>query len=140
MKEIRTVRMVEQVDVVFVADDGKEFKGPNGELECARYERTRNQEKVKKEFERISFHPLDIPFAGCDRNFYHSILTCKRDFIAMMDYIDVFMVGDENTIREPVSYPYSMTICNDCGYVFEYTNDLEAELAAALSSLRSCVQ
>ena len=45
MKEIRTIKMVEQTEVKFVADDGKEFIGENAERDCRDYERQKDKKK-----------------------------------------------------------------------------------------------
>lgn len=49
MKVVKTVRMVEQVDVEVFADDGKKFVGENAERECVIYERTKDRQKVENE-------------------------------------------------------------------------------------------
>ena len=50
MKEIRTIKFVEQTEVKFVADDGREFIGENAERDCRDYERTQDRKKVEQAF------------------------------------------------------------------------------------------
>lgn len=138
MKEIRTIKMVEQVEVKFVADDGKEFIGEYAERECRDYERTRDKDKVKKEFERLDFTELKMPFVDWlsdEQGFYKVLLNSKSDYIAMMDYFNVVWNVYDNTIEEPSEYPYTMTVSYSCDYVCEYKRDIKAELQKALEQL-----
>jgi hypothetical protein len=138
MKEIRTIKMVEQVEVKFVADDGKEFIGEYAERECRDYERTRDKDKVKKEFERLDFTELKMPFVDWlsdEQGFYKVVLNSKREYLAMMDYFNVVWNVYDNTIEEPSEYPYTMTVSYSCDYVCEYKRDIKEELQKALEQL-----
>jgi hypothetical protein len=107
MKEIRTIKMVEQTEVKFVADDGKEFVGENAERECRDYERTRDEEKVKQAFERLDAVKLNMPFISWfsdDYEFWRVVLNSKSDFVAMMDYFNVVWRVYDNDIKEPSAY------------------------------------
>ena len=135
MKEIRTIKMVEVTDVKFVADDGKEFIGENAERDCRDYERTRDESKVKKAFERLDAIELKMPFVewwSDEYAFWKIILNSKSDFIAMMDYFNVVWNVWDNSIAEPKAYPYTMIVSSSCDYVCEYERDIKEELQKAL--------
>ena len=139
MKEIRTVRMVEQVDVVFVADDGKEFKGPSAELECARYERTRNISELKEAFERLNYIELKIPsieYVTEEIRMFRIVLNSKHDFYAMMDYFDVVCGACDNELKMPESFPYTMNAVMNYSYINEYYGRFEDEFEATINKLR----
>lgn len=138
MKEIRTIRMVEQTDVKFVADDGKEFIGENAERECRDYERTRDKKKVEQAFARVDFTELKMPFADwfSDENgFYKVVLNSKADFVAMNDYFKVVWGVYDNYIDEPAAYPCSKLIYYSYDSVGDYSRDLKTELENALAQL-----
>jgi len=138
MKEIRTIKMVEVTDIKFVADDGKEFVGENAERDCRNYERTRDKKRVEEEFKRVDMTALDMPFVewfGDDKGFYKVQLTSRRDFVAMMDYINVVWDVWDNHIKEPTAYPYTMIFSYDCDVVTEYARDLKADLQKAIEQL-----
>lgn len=135
MKEIRTIKMVEVTDVKFVADDGKVFVGENAERECRDYERTKDVKRVESAFKRVDFTELKMPFVDWfsdEQGFYKVYLTCKSDFVAMMDYFNVVWRVCDNSIEEPSVYPYSMIVSYSYDYVGEYKKDLKAELQNAL--------
>lgn len=140
MKEVRTVRMVEQVDVVFIADDGKEFTGKEAEFECAKYERTRNKNTVKEAFERLDYTVLHVPLIDwmCDEcKVYRVLLNSKADFYAMSDYFDVVYEICDNYLKAPGLFPCVVTVVMDSCCTNEYTGNLEAEFENALLRLRS---
>lgn len=138
MKEIRTIKMVEQTEVKFVADDGKEFIGENAEIECRDYERTRDEKKVKEAFERLDTIELKMPFVewwSDDNGFWKILLNSKSDFIAMKDYFKVVRNVYDFSIDAPKEYPYMMIVSESYDYVCEYTRDIKAELQKALEQL-----
>ena len=138
MKEIRTIKFVEQTEVKFVADDGKEFIGENAERDCRDYERTQDRKKVEQAFKRLDFVELKMPFIDWfsdEQGFYKVLLNSKSDYIAMMDYFNVVWNVYDNSIEEPSAYPYTMTVSSSCDYVCEYKRDLKEELQKALEQL-----
>lgn len=138
MKEIRTIKMIEVTDIKFVADDGKEFVGEHAERDCREYERTCDVNKVKKAFERVDMVELKMPFVNyfCDEcGFYIVQLNSKADFVAMMDYFNVVWNTYDNGIEAPTAYPYTMTVAASYDSVWEYHNDIKAELQKALEQL-----
>lgn len=137
MKEIRTIKMVESVDIVFVADDGKEFRGENAERDCRAYERTRDKERVKKAFDRLESKVVNIPFLNWFGEYDFTIikLTSRNDFIAMMDYLSVNMGYYDIDITEPAAYPYNMTVWANCDCCGEYSRNLEEEARQLAESL-----
>lgn len=138
MKEIREIKMVEQVSVRFVADDGKEFVGENAERDCRDYERTRDKKKVEDAFKRLDSIELKTPFVswfGDEYGYRKILLNSKSDFYAMMDYYNVVWDVYDNSIEEPAEYPYTMIVSEGCDYVCEYQRDIKAELQKALEQL-----
>lgn len=135
MKEIRTIKMVEQVEVKFVADDGKEFIGEHAEMQCRDYERTKDKKKVEQAFKRLDAVQLTMPFVDWwsdDYEFWKILLNSKSDYIAMMDYFNVVWDVYSNCIEEPSSYPYTMIVSASESYVNEYSRNLKEELQKAL--------
>lgn len=132
MKEIREVKLVEQVSVKFVADDGKEFIGENAERDCRDYERTRDEAQVIKEFERLDVKEISIPTAewwyGSDYDAWKITLYSKRDYIAFIDYmykVRGIWEGQGNPIlEEPKEYPYTTVV--GAGYDWAYEYPIEA--------------
>lgn len=140
MKEVRTIRMVEQVDVVFVADDGKEFTGKDAEFECAKYERTRNKNTVKEAFERLDYTVIHVPFMDwmCDEcSVYRILLKSRADFYTMSDYFEVVCETCDNYLNVPGFFPCVMTVAVDNCCTNEYTGNLESELENVLLRLKS---
>lgn len=141
MKEIRTIRMVEHTEIKFVADDGKEFTGPNAERECRIHEYSKNKERVTRNFAHVDFKHIEFPFLKyvfCDSTLYRAVLNSKLDFAAMMDYIDIVWDISDNYIKEPQSYPCTMFVYRDCEYVSAYSGNLEDELENILNQLKVC--
>ena len=138
MKEIRTIKMVEQTEVKFVADDGKEFIGENAERECRDYERIRDEKKVEVAFKRLDATELKMPFIewwSDENRFWKIILNSKSDYIAMMDYFKVVRNAYSFEIDEPTAYPYTMMVSESYEYICEYRRDLKEELQEALKQL-----
>lgn len=138
MKEIRTIKMVEQTEVKFVADDGKEFVGEHAERECCDYERTRDKKKVEQAFKRLDAVELKMPFVewwSDDNGFWKILLNSKSDYIAMLDYFKVVRDVYDSSIEEPTAYPYTMIVSESYDYICEYKRDLKEELQKALEQL-----
>lgn len=138
MKEIRTIKMVEQTEVKFIADDGKEFIGENAEKECRDYERTRDVKKVEMAFKRLDTTELTTPFVSWwsdDNEFWKIILNSKNDYFAMMDYFKIVRNTYDFDIEEPAEYPYTMMVSEGYDYVCEYKRDLKEELQKTLEQL-----
>ena len=139
MKEMRTTKMVEVTDVKFVADDGKEFVGENAERDCRDYERTKDQNRVKKAFDRVDCTNLNLSFAQWlgDYSVYKVKLNSKSDFVAMMDYFNVVEGVYDNYMREPAAYPHTMIVISSDSYVDEYTGNLLDEFQKAIAQLNA---
>lgn len=138
MKEIRTIKMVEQVEVKFVADDGKVFVGENAERECRDYERTCDKKKVEEAFKRLDAIELKMPFVDWwsdEYEFWKILLNSKNDYYAMMDYFKVVHRVYDFNITEPTEYPYEMIVSEGCEYVCEYKRNLKEDLQKALEQL-----
>lgn len=126
MKEIRTTRLVEQTEVKFIADDGKEFFGNNAEAECRRYERTQNEERVVNEFKKLKPKWIDVPlidWVGCGDNEVISVTvndeiefdTIVKDYyyIKSPDYMDF----DSFESKKPKEFPANIVLVNGYEWV-----------------------
>lgn len=135
MKEIRTIRMVEQTEVKFVADDGKEFLT---EKECKDYERRGGEAKVRAAFDRLKVIKLEFPLITWygDYEMWVVTLNNERDWITLMDYIDVVEDPYEFRIDEPTEYPCTKILSLENEYVYEYGSNLKEELQAVLAQLQ----
>ena len=138
MKEIRTVKMVEQIDVKFVADDGKEFVGINAEQMCRDYERQKDETKVKKAFERLDLHKIQIEpvcwYRDC-AEFWIVTLESAKDYYTLYDYLKVCERMWDVNIDKPDAYPCTITIALDEDYASDYCGNLKEELKEALQKL-----
>ena len=138
MKEIREIKMVEQVSVKFVADDGKEFVGENAERRCYDYERTRNEKSVKEAFERLDAKEIDMPIVSwhCDAaETWKIVLNSKQDYFAMTDYFKVILGCCDIYTEIPKEFPYTMIVVKGWECIGEYEYDLKLGLQKALEQL-----
>lgn len=138
MKEIRTIKMVEQTEVKFIADDGKEFIGENAERECADYERQRSKVRVKEAFERLDAKQINMPMVNwhCDAaETWKVVLNSKQDYFAMTDYFKVVLGCYDNYTEAPKEYPCTMIVVKGWECFDEYRHDLKAGLQKALEQL-----
>jgi hypothetical protein len=131
--------MVEQTEVKFVADDGKEFTGINAEYECKVYERQKDQKKIELKFQRLNTKEIYIPVVAwyrCeDAALWKVELKSKEDYFTVYDYFKVVRNCYEVYIDEPKEYPCTLTLCEDCEYIGEYRGDLVTELQKVIEEL-----
>lgn len=127
MKEVRTIKMVEQTEIKFIADDGKEFCGYNAENDCRQYELQNNAALVKDNFERLNTVKIDFPLLDwfCDESEFWKIkLESKKDYFSMIDYFKI--VHNRYTdIGMPKEYPYTMHIILGYEDAWEYCGNIE---------------
>ena len=138
MKEIRTIKMVEQTEVKFIAEDGKEFIGENAEQECKTHERRMHEDQVKREFEKLGAVKIDIPMANWyidEAMFWRVKLNSKKDYLTIQDYFEVVYQLSECYMTEPKEYPYTMTVALGYDYYDEYRSNIKEELQKALDQL-----
>ena len=138
MKEIRTIKMVEQVEVKFVADDGKVFVGDNAESNCLSYERQRDRQKVEDAFKRLDAIELTTPFIDWFNDsccLWKITLTSKQDYFAMTDYFKVLREVWDTYVEEPTEYPCTMLIGETYDCLSVYRRDLKEELQKTLEQL-----
>lgn len=124
MKEIRTVKMVEQVDVKFFADDGKEFAT---EQECRVYELQKDQEKLKRAYEELNpiYVKSDVIYwFCCDSGLDIVTVKSQRDYNIVKAYLKHSNYVDFE-VEEPKEYPKTLTIYWNDGYVSEASFDKE---------------
>ena len=124
MKEIRTVKMVESVEVKFFADDGKEFATEN---ECRVYELRQEQDKLKMMYEALN--PICIAsrvleWFGNDSGIDVVTVNNKNDFNIVRAYLKPSNYVDFE-VEEPKEYPKTLTIYWNEGYVCEPNFDKE---------------
>lgn len=116
MKEIRTIKMVESVEVKYFADDGKEFET---EHECRVYEMQQDKDKLKRMYEELN--PICVAsdvleWFGNDSGIDVVTVNSQRDFnivkayLKHSDYVDF-------EVEEPKEYPKTLTIYWNDGYV-----------------------
>jgi hypothetical protein len=112
MKELRIIKLVEQTEVKFIADDGSEF---TTETACKDYEKRTRCDEITREFERLTHHFINTSlldfyyYSECD--IISVTLYDKRDYNTLMDYlIYVRRVWDKQCIPEPTAYPYNTLI------------------------------
>lgn len=118
MKEIRTVKMVEQVEVKFFADDGKEFAT---EQECRVYEMQKDKDKLKMMYEELN--PIYIKsdvldWFCCDSGIDVVTVNSQREFNIVKAYFKHSPYVDFE-VEEPKEYPKTLTIRWSCDYISE---------------------
>ena len=117
MKEVITIKMVEQTTIKYIADDGKEF---NKENECKEYELGKKRKDVEARFNLIQKTKIDVPLLdgykgeGC---IYKITFNSREDVNALIDYYTLHhfyldYVYDE--IKKITSFPF--TTLMDEGY------------------------
>lgn len=138
MVEIRTVKMVEQTEIKFIADDGKEFIGLTAKQDCETYERQRNKKAVESAFERLDAKAFNLPILkwfSDDYEVWKIVLESKKDYFAMIDYFKVIKFCYDIDITMPDSFPCTMTLAKSYEYVSEYCGNLKEELCKLMSEL-----
>ena len=138
MKEIRTIKMVEQVEVKFIADDGKEFAGENAERNCWEYERQRSRSKVEDAFNRLDAKQIEMPLIDwyCEAaEIWKITLESKRDYFSMVDYFSVIYGCCDNYVEEPKEFPCTMIVQRGWECISDYAGNLKEQLQKALEQL-----
>ena len=124
MKEIRTVKMVEQVEVKFFADDGKEFAT---EQECRVYEMQKDSEKLLRMYEELNPIRLKsnvLEWFCCDSGMDVVTVNSQRDYNIAKAYLKHSSYVDWD-IEEPSEYPSTLTIFWSDGYIGQPKFDKE---------------
>lgn len=146
MKVVKTVRMVEQVDVEVFADDGKKFVGENAEMECLVYERTKDRKKVENEFKKLKPVWLNIDLVEMVNDAEIVAVTVKDEFdydITVKDYVrDKWVDLDNFDHDKPKQFPADIVIAiTDCWVAVQskekIVSNLENELAKLKGQTRS---
>jgi hypothetical protein len=145
MKEIRKIKMIEVEEVKFIADDGKEFIGDNAENECKLYERTRNEEKVEKEFNKLRPKWINIPlidWVGCENEIISVTVNDEVDFnITVRDYFYIkspnYMDLSAFESKKPTEYPANIVLVSGYEWVdiFGSKEDLKEALMKTIEQL-----
>lgn len=138
MKEIREIKMVEQVNVKFVADDGTEFVGEHAERDCADYERQRSKVKVEEAFNRLDAKKIEMPIIDwyCEcADVWKIVLESKKDYYSMVDYFKVVEGRCENYTEMPKEFPCTMVVVVGWECINDYCGDLKEKLQKALEQL-----
>lgn len=138
MKEIRTTRMVEQTEVKFIADDGKEFVGTLAEQECRAYERTRNEERVINAFKKLKPKWINMPlidWVGCENEIISVTVNDEVDYdITIRDYYYIkspsYMDFSGFESKKPKEFPANIVLVSGCEWVDIFGS--EADLMEAL--------
>lgn len=144
MKVVKTVKMVEQVDVEVFADDGKKFVGENAERECVIYERTKDRQKVENEFNKLKpvwleLDPVDI----VDGDVEVIAVTVKDEFdydITVKDYVSREFVDLDNlnlNYGKPKQFPADIVIIRTgCWVEVRSKEDIVSNLEKELAKLK----
>ena len=139
MKEIRTIKMVEQTEVKFVANDGREFSGRDAERECVMYEAKLDKQKTEFEFAKLDAEKINFPFiswVGCNAELWRITLESKKDYLAMVAY---FKLQHSNYfdcyVDEPKIYPCEKFIVDFEECLNDYSGDLRAEFIEAMARM-----
>ena len=124
MKEIRTIKMIEQVEVKFFADDGKEFAT---EQECRVYEMSQDKAKLEMMYEALN--PICITskvldWFSCDSGLDIVTVNSQNDYRIVKAYHGGCGYCDWD-VEEPKEYPKTLTIYWNDGYVGEPNFDKE---------------
>lgn len=144
MKEIRTTRMIEQTEVKFVADDGKEFVGKDAEQECKTYERTKNNEKVINAFKKLKPKWINVPLFDwvSDGEIISVTVNDEVDFdITVKDYYYIksphWMDFSNFDAKRPQTFPANIVLVSGCEWVDIYGSeyDLKEELRRTIEKL-----
>ena len=138
MKEIRTIKMVEQTEVKFVADDGMEFIGENAERKCVEYERTRSRVKVEGAFKRLDAKRIDMPMLDwyCEAaDVWKIVLESEKDYWSMVDYFKVVEGCCDNYTEMPKEFPCTMIVQKGWECFSDYCGNLKEQLQKALEQL-----
>lgn len=138
MKEIREIKMVEQVSVKFVADDGREFIGENAERDCRDYERTRDAKKVEEAFERLDAVEMEMPMLDwfCSESEVWKVkLDSKKDYYTVVDYFKVVRYCCDNYTEMPKEFPCTMIVMKGYECISDYCGDLKGKLQKMLEQL-----
>jgi hypothetical protein len=139
MKEIRTIKMVEQTEVKFVADDGKEFIGENAEFQCKTYERQCNKTRVEEVFKRLDAKRIDVPMLDwyCEAaDVWKIVLESERDYWSMVDYFKVVEGCCDNYTEIPKEFPCTMIVQKGWECFSDYAGNLKEQLEKALEQLK----
>lgn len=141
MKEVITIKMVEQTTTKYIADDGKEF---DNEQDCKQYELEKRKNEVKKRFDCIDRVYIDIPMLdgykgeGC---VYKITFYNREDISAFIDYYmahHFYMEDVYIQIKKIKCFPYTTIV--DVGYDSLYFLDedvLRKDIEKMLSQLDS---
>lgn len=124
MKEIRTVKMVESVEIKFFADDGKEFAT---EHECRMYELRQDEAKLKMMYEELNpiFVKSDVTdWFCCDSRLDIVTVKSQRDYNIVKAYLKHSSYVDFE-VEEPKEYPKTLAIYWSDGYVCQAGFDKE---------------
>lgn len=145
MTKFVETKMVEQTNIKFVADDGKEFIGENAERSCRDYERRQNEERVIKEFKKLKPKWLDIPlveWVGCENEVISVTAKDEVDFdTTIRDYYYIkspqWMDFEAFDNKKPKEFPCDIILVSGCEWVdiFGSKEDLKEALQKALEQL-----
>lgn len=141
MKEVITIKMVEQTTVKYVADDGKEF---NKEFECKGYELSKRSKEVQNRFELLDRTNVIFPIIdeykseGC---MYKITFNNREDLNAFVDYYVLnryYMDYVMDQIKKITYFPYTTIVDEGCdGLYFVDEKELRDKLDKFLIQLDS---
>ena len=139
MTEIRTIKMVEEIDIKYIAEDGTEFTGENAKAYCETYERQSDEKRVTDAFNRLNIEKLNLPLIPWLRDYdemWYVTLESKKEYYALYDYLKVVLRMWEINLELPIAFPYKTWMYIGEDYATIYHDDLKAQLQTALEKLK----
>lgn len=142
MTKLVETKMVEQTNIKFIADDGREFAT---ETECKNYERTQNEEKVLKEFERLNPKWIDVPIVDWFSGEQEIIsLTIRSEVEFKTTVRDYYYIKSPNYMdltcfetKIPKEFPCNIILVSGCEWVdiFGGKEDLKEALQKTIEQI-----
>ena len=141
MKEVITIKMVEQTTVKYIAEDGKEFDTEN---ECKNYECRKRQKEFGEDFEKkLDKQKLHIPVLEdymCDGSVELITLHSRVDIDRIFNFYKSYNYSDLKNIEalyKITKFPTKITIVdNGYDYCWLYdTNQLMTELQKTIDDI-----
>lgn len=142
MTKLVETKMVEQTNIKFIADDGREFAT---ETECKNYERTQNEEKVINEFNRLNPKWIDVPIVdwfSCENEVISVTVKSEIEFnTTVRDYYYIksprYMDFECFESKKPKEFPADIVLVSGCEWVdiFGSNEDLKEALQKTIEQI-----
>ncbi len=139
MKEVITIKMVEQTTTKYIADDGKTF---DKEKDCKEYELSRKRKDVEARFNLIEKQKIDIPML-CDYKgegcIYKITFNSREDINALVDYYTLchfYMDYVYDAVNKVTSFPFTTLMDEGYDSIYFFDEDtLRKDIAKLIEQL-----